>query len=163
MDGRGGCRVHCMFSGISHVYSRTRSGTGESQLPHQIKRRAISNAGSPIARRYLVMEPRLVIYVWCQEGHDCSAEWCGTDHLDPLAPDEKMCRLAESARTLISSRARARRSPTADKTRCSFTGASLRCWCRCGVLTILRPTFQITNQQTQNTLFQHGLPTRMHL
>jgi len=59
--------------------------------------------------------------------------------------------------------ARARRSPAADKTRCSFTGASLRCWCRCGVLTILRPTFQITNQQTQNTLFQHGLPTRMHL
>jgi hypothetical protein len=25
------------------------------------------------------------------------------------------------------------------------------------------PTFQITNQQTQNTLFQHGLPAHMHL
>src|ERR1700674_4596569 len=57
-----------MFSGISHVYSRTPSGTGESQLPHQIKRRAISNAGSPIARRYLVMEPRLVIMCGAKRG-----------------------------------------------------------------------------------------------
>ena len=31
------------------------------------------------------------------------------------------------------------------------------------MLTILRATFQITNQQTQDTLFQHGFPTRTHL
>jgi hypothetical protein len=35
-------------------------------------------------------------------GSEVAAEWYGTDHPDPLAPDEKMCRLAEAAKELIS-------------------------------------------------------------
>jgi hypothetical protein len=35
-------------------------------------------------------------------GSEIAAEWYGTDHPDPLASDEKMCRLAESARELVS-------------------------------------------------------------
>ena len=34
-------------------------------------------------------------------GSQIAAEWHGTEHADPLAPQEKMCRLAEAARELI--------------------------------------------------------------
>ncbi len=36
-------------------------------------------------------------------GSEVAAEWYGMDQPDPLAPTEKMCRLAEAARELVSS------------------------------------------------------------
>jgi hypothetical protein len=36
-------------------------------------------------------------------GSDVAAEWYGTDHPDPREPGEKMCRLAEAAKELVSS------------------------------------------------------------
>jgi len=49
----------------------------------------------------------------CACGPKVAAEWYGTEHSDPLAPDEKMCRLAEAAAELISLGAR-----------CSFSAAA---------------------------------------